>query len=154
MAKASRLDPKRAALAATGTLHHHADLVTDPRFEGSDFFDARDLLQVKYEMLRCVRVDGITITASAAAFGFSRPAFYAAQRALAQGGLAGLLRERPGPRRAHKLSAAVMAFVARTVEDDPAITTPALVKAIAKRFKLTVHRRSVERARQRQGKAP
>ncbi len=47
-----------------------------------------------------------------------------------------------------------MAFITRTVEHDPTTTTPALVKAIAKRFKLTVHRRSVERARQRQGKGP
>ncbi len=153
MAKVFRADPKLAALVTTGTLHRHADLVRDPRFKGSDFFDCRDLLQVKYEMLRCVRVDGVSITASAAAFGFSRPAFYSAQRALEQGGLSGLLRQRPGPRRAHKLSTTVMDFVVRSVEEDPTVTTPALVKAIAARFKITVHRRSVERARQRRGKA-
>ena len=104
--------------------------MTAAHFQRSDFFDARDLLQVKYEMLRRVHVEGVSVTASAAAFGFSRPAFYAAQRAFAQGGLAGLLRQRPGPRRAHKLSAAVMDFVARTVADDPEITTPALMKTL------------------------
>ncbi len=62
-------------------------------FKRSDFFDARDLVQVKYEMLRRVRVEARPITESAAAFGFSRPSFYQAQSAFDLGGLSGLLAE-------------------------------------------------------------
>jgi len=39
----------------------------------------RDVVQVKYEMLRRVRVDQVPMARAARAFGFSRPAFYQAQ---------------------------------------------------------------------------
>ncbi len=53
-----RQDPKEAALAATRCLNPHPDQVTDPEFLASDFFDARDAVQVKYEMVRKVRAGG------------------------------------------------------------------------------------------------
>ena len=81
--------------------------MSDPAFvSGDPFFDARDLVQVKYEMLRRARQDGSTVSDAAAAFGFSRPSFYEAKAAYESGGLPGLLPKRPGPRRAHKLSEA------------------------------------------------
>ena len=49
-----RQDPKEAALAAARCLNPHPEQVTDPEFLGSDFFDARDAVQVKYEMVRKV----------------------------------------------------------------------------------------------------
>lgn len=39
---------------------------------------------MKYEMLRRVEIDKAAVTEAAAAFGLSRPAFYQAQRAVAQ----------------------------------------------------------------------
>ena len=82
MAKKTKTpDPKTEALRRQSALNAHAEDVTDPLFAGSDFFDARDLVQVKYEMLRRVRLDGRPITESASAFGFSRPSFYQAQSA-------------------------------------------------------------------------
>jgi hypothetical protein len=42
----SRHDPKEAALAAARCLNPHPGQVTDPEFLGSDFFDARDAVQV------------------------------------------------------------------------------------------------------------
>src|SRR4051812_49751372 len=38
--------------ACQGTLNPRADDVRDPAFVDSEFFDPRDLVQVKYEMLR------------------------------------------------------------------------------------------------------
>jgi hypothetical protein len=37
-----------------------------------EFFDPRDLVQVKYEMLRRVRIDGASVSQAARDFGFSR----------------------------------------------------------------------------------
>jgi hypothetical protein len=74
--------------------------VTDPEFLGSDFFDARDAVQVKYEMVRKVRVGGASVTEAAAAFGYSRPAYYAAAAALESSGLEGLVPAWPSPARA------------------------------------------------------
>jgi hypothetical protein len=45
-------DPKEAALAEARCLNPHPEQVTDPEFLASDFFDARDAVQVKYEMVR------------------------------------------------------------------------------------------------------
>lgn len=152
MAGKKRPDPKVSVLKGSGTLHRHPEAVADPRFQDSEFFDARDLLQVKYEMLRRADTDGDSVTAAAAAFGFSRPAFYEAQRSFQSGGLAALIRQRPGPRRAHKLSSEVMAFVEEQLGQEPSPKTPDLVQAIRERFGIEVHRRSLERAKRRRVK--
>ena len=79
MARTPPPDPKLVALAASGTVNPHAQEVKDSVFIDSDFFDARDLVQVRYEMLRRVRTDGQSIAEVAARFGVSRPTFYKAQ---------------------------------------------------------------------------
>ena len=81
-------DPKVAALRAERSLNPRPEDVSDEAFASSEFFDARDLVQVKYEMVRRVRVDGTPVSRSAAAFGFSRPSFYQAAAAVDAHGLA------------------------------------------------------------------
>src|SRR6476469_3135621 len=141
-----RIDPKVDALRQDRALNPHPAQVVDEAFGGSEFFDARDLVQVKYEMVRRVRVDGQPVTRSAAAFGFSRPSYYQAAGAIDAGGLAALVPARPGPRRAHKLTDEVVAFAAEAKADDPALRAADLVELIEARFSLRVHPRSVERA--------
>ena len=146
MAKTKPPDPKLAALRRHGSLNLHPDRVQDPLFAGADFFDARDLVQVKYEMVRRVRVDGHPVSRSAAAFGFSRPTLYQAQAALARGGLAALVPRKPGPRRSHKLSPEVVDFLHQARAKDPSLRSPELARRVRARFGRTVHPRSVERA--------
>lgn len=147
-------DPKAEALAAERSLNPRPDAVTDAGFTGSEFFDSRDLVQVKYEMVRRVRVDGTPVAASVRAFGFSRPAFYAAASALDAGGLAGLVPARPGPRRAHKLTDEIVAFALHARDEDPSLRPADLAEAISVQFGVRVHPRSVERslARAKEGK--
>src|SRR5438445_12404638 len=97
------MDAKIAALRQQGVLNLWPQTVIDRSFQDSDFFDRHDLVQVKYEMLRRVRVDGWSISGAAASFGFSRLTFYQAQAAYIAAGLPGLIPQRPGPRQAHKL---------------------------------------------------
>jgi len=141
-----RPDPKVEALREERSLNPRPEAVSDEEFTASEFFDARDLVQVKYEMVRRVRVDGEAVSRSATAFGFSRPSFYEAAAALDAGGLAALVPARPGPRGAHKLTEEVVAFARRRLEDDPSLRSLDLVEAIAERFGVRVHPRSVERA--------
>lgn len=141
-----REDPKVEALRAERSLNPRPEAVRDERFRASEFFDARDLVQVKYEMVRRVRVDRDTVSGSVSAFGFSRPSFYEAAAALDAGGLPALVPARPGPRRAHKLSDEVVAFARERLEADPSSRAGDLVAAIAERFGVRVHPRSVERA--------
>jgi transposase len=139
-------DPKIAALRAERSLNARPEAVSDEAFAGSEFLDPRDLVQVKYEMVRRVRVDGDTVARSARQFGFSRPSFYEAAAALDAGGLAGLVPARPGPRRAHKLTEEVLTFAREQLATDPALRSSDLVELIAERFAVKVHRRSIERA--------
>jgi transposase len=137
---------KRAALRAYHALNPKPHAVTDSAFiTGPAFFDADDLVQVKYEMLRRVQVEGLSVTAAAARFGFSRPSFYAAQRAWQQEGLPGLLPQRPGPRHAHKLTPEVLAFLEQARAQDPSLRVGQLTHLVRQRFGLSVHPRSIER---------
>lgn len=95
---------KRDALKRQGTLNPNPAIVTDALFQTGDFFDAEDLVQVKYEMLRRVRVDNQSVSQSASAFGFSRPTYYQAEEDFQRDGLSGLLPEKRGPRQGHKLT--------------------------------------------------
>src|SRR6266404_9724281 len=114
-------DPEEAALAGARCLNPHPEQVTDAEFLGSDFFDARDAVQVKYEMVRKVRAGGAPVTAAAATFGYSRPAYYAAAAALESSGLDGLVPARPGPRGASKLTEEILAWAEEQLAADPAL---------------------------------
>jgi len=148
MARAKR-DAKIEALRAARCLNPRAEAVSDEPFSASEFFDARDLVQVKYEMVRRVGVEGMPVSRAAAAFGFSRPSFYQAAAALAAGGLGALVPARPGPRRAHKLSEEIVAFCQAALAKDPSRAGRDLAAAIGERFDVSVHPRSIERALRR-----
>jgi transposase len=139
-------DPKEAALAGARCLNPYPEQVTDAEFLASDFFDARDAVQVKYEMVRKVKAGGAPVTEAAAAFGYSRPSYYQAATALERSGLEGLVPARPGPRRAHKLTAEILAWAEQALAADPALRPAALAGPIEANFGVRVHPRSVERA--------
>ena len=141
-----REDPKVQSLREERCLNPRPEAVRDPVFASSQFLDARDLVQVKYEMVRRVRVDGDAVSRTVADYGFSRPSFYEAAAALDAGGLAGLVPARPGPRRAHKMSDEVVAFAKERLEADVELRAADLVGVIEDRFGVRVHPRSIERA--------
>ena len=139
-------DPKLEALRQQGTLNPRPRAITDALFVNDGFFDARDLVQVKYEMLRRVQAEGKSITDAAAAFGFSRPSFYQAQLSFEQDGLGGLVPHKRGPKHAHKLTQEVLTFISESRQKDPSIRTTELAGLIHERFGITVHPRSIERS--------
>lgn len=67
-------------------------------------------MQVKYEMVRRVRVDRAPVTQTAATFGFFRPSYYEAAAAVDRDGLGGLVPASP-TRGAHKRTDEVIAYV-------------------------------------------
>jgi transposase len=144
--KPIRQDAKAAALARDGALNPHPEAVRDLLFSDNPFFDPRDLVQVRYEMVRRHQVDSLPISDVADVFGVSRPTFYKAQSALADHGLVGLAPQRRGPKDGHKISAEVLAYVDELKAATPDLTMPQYVAAIANRFGVRVHRRSLERA--------
>jgi transposase len=138
---------RRRALEAAGLVHPHAELVTAELFDGTNpFFLADDKVQVKYEMLRASLVDGVSATASAAAHGYSRAAFYLVGESFAERGMAGLVDERRGRKGPLKLSPDIVEFLASA---DPLVSGADLGAEVARRFGVSLHRRTVERARRR-----
>jgi len=146
MSKESQ-DPKYETLRQYGALNAAAEAVHDQHFLSHEFFDSRDLVQVKYEMLRRVRMDGASVSQAARDFGFSRTAFYQALALLEEQGLPGLIPKRPGPKGAHKLSDAVLEFIEQQQQGaDKPLRPKALAEMIGKQFGFSIHPRSIERA--------
>ena len=146
MAKLKKADQKSVTLKRAGTLNPRPDAVADTLFKENPFFDPKDLLQVRYEMLRRHSVERVSIVKVATTFGVSRPTVYQAQAAFQHGGLSGLVPKQRGPKEGHKLSTEVIEYVRTLRAAEPRLTTVACVQAVQDRFGITVHRRSLERA--------
>ena len=143
-------DEKLTFLRQSHTLHPHPEKVRDPLFtSGSPFFDARDLVQVKYELLRRVRVDGYSVSDATVLFALSRPTFYAALSAWEQAGLSGLLPVKTGPREAHKLTDEIMRDL---LSLSKTMSSTELASWLEAHRSLIVHPRSIERALKRAAK--
>ena len=112
-------DDKVENLRKYGALNPHPQRVAEKTFSDSalEFFDPRDLVQVKYEMLRAVEKEHRSVKHASEAFGFSRPAFYQVRSQFKQAGVAGLAKKRPGPRSAHKLTDDILAFIEEKKQD-------------------------------------
>jgi len=137
---------KKDKLRQSGTLNSRPKQVRDPLFEEEPFFDANDLAQIKYEMLRKVSHDGKTISEATRLFGFSRPSFYKAQTTLEQEGLPGLIPKKSGPRAGHKLTDEALEFIRAELKRDSSLSSVALADLLRANFGTEVHPRSIERA--------
>jgi transposase len=141
VSSASRL----AALTDAGLLHANPGAVRAPLFTaGGEFFLAADKVQVKYEMLRAHLLDGATVSDAAAAHGYSRAAFYLVLDSFAESGMSGLLDQPRGRRGPVKLRPEIVTFIRESTAGPSE-----LVEQIADSYGVQLHRRTIERVRQR-----
>jgi hypothetical protein len=142
---AMSVQSRRAELERAGLVHPRAGAVTAELFRaGEPFFLAADKVQVKYEMLRAVFVDGATVVSTAAGHGYSRAEFYLVAAAFAERGMAGLVGERRGRKGPIKVTGQIAAFL----QAAPAERSGAELAAdVAARFGVSLHRRTAERVR-------
>lgn len=152
MPNSSSSDPKLEALRAQGTVNPRPGDVKDPLFQGNEFFDPRDLIQVKYEMLRRHQTEGAPASSAAQTFGLSRVTFYQVWQRFKEDGVGGLLPKLRGPKGAHKLSEELIVFLETALAGDPTLRPPALAELVKARFDISVHPRSIERALARRQK--
>ena len=142
-------DEKLDALRDQGTLNPRPGDVRDPAFADSDFFDPRDMVQVKYEMLRRVSTKDCSVTEAASQFGVSRPTYYGTKADFERHGVVGLLPKKRGPQGPHKLTDEVMEFIEGELARESTLNSDELASRIEHRFGRRVHPRSVERGLQR-----
>jgi transposase len=129
-------------LRKNGSFNHRADTVTAEIFKQSYFFDAHDLIQVKYEMLRAVEKERRDVTSVSEAFGFSRVSFYQIKKEFDENGIAGLMPRKRGPKGSRKLSHSDVEF-ARNLEGSH---TKAQILALLKDVRsVEVSKRTLER---------
>ena len=146
MAKNPGPDRKHEALESHGAINPQAGEVKDPAFLQEEFFDARDLVQVRYEMVRRVTVEGASVSRTVEAFGCSRPTFYRIQGALEERGLPGLVPSKRGPRGGHKVKGEVLEAIHQARDADPDLSAKDLASMVRERFALSVHPRTIRRA--------
>jgi transposase len=152
MASPAPSNPKSDSLRQHATLNPHPERVHDPLFLTHPFFDPRDLVQVRYELLHRVLVEAQPVGVTAAAFGFSRVTVHKLRKRFEAEGLAGLMPRLKGPQQPSKLSDEVLAFIWQTLKAEPDLRMAELPQRIYQRFGVSVHRRSITRALNREQK--
>jgi transposase len=146
-------NPKKIeALRSFGALNRHPQKVRHPLFAEHDFFDPNDMVQLKYETVRAVEVDGRPIAQAALDFGLSRPTIYEAQQNFRQDGIGGLLPQKRGPKKARKLTPEVRFYLDELVASEPDLKATALVQRVRRRFGIVLHPRTVEKAVRKKGR--
>ena len=145
-------DSKEQSLRDHNVLYKNAGRVADELFQSLDFFDSRDLIQVKYEMVRRVQKNGWSVKRAASVFGFSRISYYKTLHLIETQGLIGLMPKKRGPKQATKITDAVIAFIEERLEKTPGLSSPKLKNLLASELGVHVHKRTIERALQRKKK--
>ena len=151
----AKYDSKRSkidVLIEEGAFNPTPDKVRDPKFQGSEFFDPHDVVQVKYEMLRRVSIDKVSVTEASDEYGVSRPTYYQAKANFDLAGIAGLVPAKTGPRGPHKIDDKVLAFLqARLVPGEP-VRARELAKLVSRELDIELHPRTIERVLKKTGR--
>ena len=143
---------KTDALIEEGTFNPAPDKVRDPKFRAGEFFDPRDAVQVKYELLRRVSIDKVSVTEASDEYGVSRPTYYQAKAGFDMAGIAGLVPAKPGPRGPHKVDDDVLAFLrARVIAGEP-LRARELAKLVRDELDIELHPRTIERVLKKTGR--
>jgi len=133
---------KHEELRRNGSFNHRAERVHANIFADVSFFDAHDLVQVKYEMLRSVEKGGKDVSSAAEEFGFSRVSFYQIKKEFDENGIAGLMPRKRGPKRSRKIADSDVEF-ARTLADSH--TKAQIVELLREERNVDISKRTLER---------
>jgi len=133
---------KTEELRKNGSFNPRADNVTAEIFKDSHFFDACDLVQVKYEMIRAVEKEQREVSSTSSAFGFSRVSFYQIKKEYDASGIAGLIPKKRGPKGSRKLSSSDIEY-AKTLVDTH--TKSQIVLRLKEERGVEISKRTLER---------
>ena len=136
---------KTDILKENGTFNHQSDKVTADDFRHGIFFDPQDLVQVKYEMLRSVAKDNLSVSEASKKYGLSRQTYYINKEAVEKAGIMALIPQKPGPKHATKLTDDGKTFIDSFVQSHPKATLKDINEALAQNTGITVHLRTIQR---------
>lgn len=136
---------KVSIMKENGSFNEKYKKVTAPAFGSGIFFDPRDIVQVKYEMLRCVSLGEATVTQAADQFGFSREAFYNNKNAYELGGVQALFPKKTGPKGPHKLVPEAIQWIDAFIQENPRAHVSEINGHLRENMGISVHNRTIER---------
>ncbi|MFX0139238.1 MAG: transposase [Candidatus Hodarchaeota archaeon] len=138
---------KTEYLKESGSFNPNTSKVKDELFLEKDFFDPRDIIQVKYEMLRKVSKEKCSVKDAVHLFGMSRQYYYKLKDVFEQKGITGLLPDKRGPKGSFKVTEDIIDFIEKTVKEEPSLNNQQIAQKIESRFHVVIHPRTIERKR-------
>lgn len=140
---------KKEVLLNNGTYNKNHSLVRNEKFLVNPFFDAMDIVQVKYEMLKEASSSQRTIEQTAKEFGFSRASFYKIKAAYEENGIFALVPDKSGPQKARKLSTPYQLYIDQYMESKPKASSSEIRNKLKEEKNLDISKRTIERYRSR-----
>lgn len=145
---------KNESLKKYGCYNNNYDNVAADVFNSIPFFDKRDIVQVKYEMIRATAKNEGSITEIADAYGFSRKSYYQINEAFQAGGLYALIPKKTGPKGAFKLNPEILAFINSFLMDHKNAKSKEISVALEAEKGIKVHPRTIYRYLKKNGFLP
>jgi transposase len=136
---------KIARLKENNSYNKKASEVSSPLFLTNPYFDPYDIVQVKYEMLRAVNNNELSVSDTSRQFGFSRTAYYKIESRFNADGIDGLCFRKTGPKTPAKVTEDLLDFAADLKARQPDITNDEIVEEIRQQKGVTIHKRSLQR---------
>jgi len=136
---------KEDTLKQNGCFYNNYESVTAGIFKTAAFFDSRDVVQVKYEMIRAASNNEGSITEISDAYGFSRKSFYQILKAFQDGGLYALIPQKPGPKKPHKLNDEAAAFIDSFLSEHTKAKPKEIAVALEAETGVSIHPRTIYR---------
>jgi hypothetical protein len=133
-------------------LHRTPERVQDERFtQQIDFFDPKDIVQVKYELIRRCEVEGHDVASTCLEFGFSRTTYYKVQQAFLGGGLPALMGQPRGRLKPIKVTDVVRGYLIAEKARNPKLSAREMVPALEERYHVKLSERMIQYVWQRYG---
>ncbi len=136
---------KHEKLIENRTLNPHPERVIFKQTKDFHFLDASDKAQVKYEMLRAVEVDKMSVSNAAKLFGYSRTNFYNVKKAFEKEGIMSLGDTKPGRKGPTKLTPEAIDFIQQQKQENSGLSGSKLAKLVESTFGINVTKRTIER---------
>jgi len=126
-------------------LHPAPEKVHNERFqEENGFFDPKDIVQVKYELLRSCEVEGSDIASASASFGFSRTTYYKVYEAFLHGGIPSLMGRPRGRPQPIKLNEIVLGYLIAEKAKNPKLAASKIVAQVMGRYHVQISERMIQ----------
>jgi transposase len=145
------MNTKEETLKQNGCYNQNYENVVASVFKATPFFDRKDIVQVKYEMIRAATNAEGSITEISDAYGFSRKSYYQISKAFQDGGLYALLPKKTGPKNPHKLNQDAAAFIDSFLAGHADAKAKEVSAALEAEMGIRVHPRTIYRYLKKNG---